>query len=170
MVYGIPNRNWSRFDLSLFDPVFSKVDYINMSAYAGEDRTLERYCARIDANIAISQPIADHYELELVAHVNPRFKDDTRVPLDQFIEMMRYVKSKGVKHVVYWQPPWKSVKDLAADGKPAVLSDRAWQVAVEECYLCALLKVFDPENPVSKTCTTTLPADAEDRPPAVTGP
>lgn len=161
MVYGIPNRNWSSFDLKLFDPVFAKVDYINASAYAGRDGTMEQYRRRIDENFAISKQVAERHNLELVAHVNPRFADQTLIPLDQFIEMMRYVKAQGVNHVVYWQPPWRRIGDFAADGKPEVLSDDAWKAAVEECYLCALLKVFDPENPVSKTCRTVLPASAE---------
>lgn len=157
IVYGIPNRNWRNTDLSVLAPVFARVDYINVNAYAGFDNTQALYRKRIDTNVAMSKEIADQYGLELIAHVNPRYKDEKLVPMDDFIKGMEYLKSKGVDHVVYWQPPWKRIESLAADGKPASMSDDEWKSTVEQCYLCALLKVFDPENPVSKTCSTKLP-------------
>jgi hypothetical protein len=156
MVYGLPNRTWSNFDFSVLDPVFEQVDYINVSAYAGDDKTEALYRRRIDSNVAIAKPIADRFGLELVAHVNPRYKDGTLVPMDAFIAGMRYLKSKGVNHVVYWQPPWGRITNYAADGKPSNMIDEAWHAAVEQCYLCALLKVFDPDNPVSRSCSTSL--------------
>jgi TolA-binding protein len=157
MVYGLPNRTWSNFDFSVLDPVFKQVDYINVSAYGGDDKTEAQYRSRIDGNVAIAQPIADRFGLKLVAHVNPRYKDGTLVPIDAFLAGMRYVKSKGVNHVVYWQPPWHRITNHAADGKPSMMSDEAWRAAVEQCYVCALLKVFDPDNPVSRSCSTSLP-------------
>jgi len=157
IVYGIPNRNWTDADLAKCAPIFARVDYINVNAYAGIDKTEARYRARIDANVDISRKIADEYGVGLIAHVNPRYKDATLVPMDEFIKGMEYLKSKGVEHVVYWQPPWNRVSSLAEEGKPAGMSDAMWQSAVESCYICALLKVFDPESPVSKTCSTKLP-------------